>query len=34
MWTGELVQDGVYVTITTGVSRPAVLEAARSLRPA
>jgi hypothetical protein len=34
MWTADLVQDGVYVTITTGVSRAAVLEAARALRPA
>ena len=34
MWTGNLVRNGVYVTITTGVSRAAVLEAARALRPA
>jgi hypothetical protein len=34
VWTGSLVLDGVYVTITTGVSREAVLEAARALRPA
>jgi hypothetical protein len=34
MWTGYLVRNGVYVTITTGVSREAVLEAARALRPA
>jgi hypothetical protein len=33
-WTGDLVRDGVYVTITTGVSRAAVLEAARALGPA
>jgi hypothetical protein len=34
IWTGNLVQNGVYVTITTSVSRAAVLEAARALRPA
>ena len=34
MWTGNLVRNGIYVTITTGVSREAVLEAARALRPA
>jgi hypothetical protein len=34
IWTGNLVRNGVYVTITTGVSRAAVLEAARALRPA
>ncbi len=34
-WTGSLVKDGVYVTIETGVSMRAVLEAARALhRPA
>lgn len=34
VWTGMLVRNGIYVTITTGVSREAVLEAARALRPA
>jgi hypothetical protein len=34
VWTGSLVLNGVYVTITTGVSRAALLEAARALRPA
>jgi hypothetical protein len=34
VWTGNLVRNGVYVTITTGVSRAAVLEAARALRSA
>ena len=34
VWTGNLVRNGVYVTITTGVSRAVVLEAARALRPA
>ncbi|HSS80819.1 MAG TPA: hypothetical protein VLK24_06440 [Gaiellaceae bacterium] len=34
LWTGNLVVDGVYVTIETGVSRDALLTAARSLRPA
>ena len=33
-WTANLVMNGVYVTITTGVSREAVLDAVRSLRPA
>ena len=33
-WSGYVVEDGVYVTIRTGVSRAAVLEAARALRPA
>ena len=33
IWTGYLVRHGVYVTITTAVSRAAVLEAARALRP-
>jgi len=33
-WTGYLVRNGVYVTIETGVSRAALLEAARALRPA
>jgi hypothetical protein len=32
VWTGYLVVRGVYVTITTGVSRAALLEAARALR--
>jgi hypothetical protein len=34
IWTGYLVRSGVYVTIETGVSRAAALEAARALRPA
>jgi hypothetical protein len=34
IWTAYLVRHGVYVTITTGVSRAAVLEAARALKPA
>ena len=33
VWSGYLVEDGVYVTIQTVVSRAAVLEAARALRP-
>jgi hypothetical protein len=33
-WTGYLVRHGVYVSITTGVSRAAFFEAARALRPA
>lgn len=33
-WTADLVRDGIYVSIETGVSRAAVLEAARALRPA
>jgi hypothetical protein len=33
LWTGYLVVHGIYVTIETGVSRAAVLEAARALRP-
>jgi hypothetical protein len=33
-WTGNLVVDGVYVTIETGVSKAALLEAARALRRA
>jgi hypothetical protein len=33
-WTGHLVRRGVYVSITTGVSRAAFLQAARALRPA
>jgi hypothetical protein len=32
-WTADLVRNGVYVTIDSGVSRAAVLEAARALRP-
>jgi hypothetical protein len=31
LWTGDLVKDGVYVTIETGVSRSAVIAAARAL---
>ena len=34
IWTADLVSNGLYVTITSGVSRAAVLEAARALRPA
>ncbi len=34
LWSGYVVEDGVYVTIQTGVSRASVLEAARALRPA
>ena len=34
LWTGDLVVDGIFVTIETGVSRDALLAAARSLRPA
>jgi hypothetical protein len=34
IWTGHLVRHGVYVSITTGVSRAAALQAARALRPA
>ncbi len=34
VWSGYLVEDGVYVTIQTAVSRAAVLESARALRPA
>jgi hypothetical protein len=34
LWTGNLVVHGIYVSIDTGVSRAAVLEAARALRPA
>jgi hypothetical protein len=34
VWTGDIVRNGIYVTITTGVSREAALEAARALRPA
>jgi hypothetical protein len=33
-WTGNLVVDGVYVTIETGVSKEALLAAARALQPA
>jgi hypothetical protein len=33
-WTGYLVRHGVYVSITTGVSRAAFFQAARALRPA
>jgi hypothetical protein len=33
-WTGYLVRRGVYVSITTGVSRAAFFQAARALRPA
>ena len=33
LWSGYLVKNGVYVTIETAVSRRAVLEAARALRP-
>ena len=34
LWTGNVVVEGVYVTIQTGLGRAAVLEAARALRPA
>jgi hypothetical protein len=34
IWTAYLVRHGVFVTITTGVSRAAALEAARALKPA
>ena len=34
LWTGDLVVDGVYVTIQTGLSRHALLAAARALHPA
>jgi hypothetical protein len=34
IWTAYLIRHGVYVSITTAVSRAAVLEAARALRPA
>jgi hypothetical protein len=34
IWTAYLVVDKVYVSIESGVSRAAVLEAARALRPA
>jgi hypothetical protein len=34
IWTGYLVSRGVYVSIATGVSRAALFEAARALRPA
>lgn len=33
-WTGYLVRHGVYVSISTGVSRAAFFQAARALRPA
>jgi hypothetical protein len=33
-WTGQLVKDGVYVTIETSAGENAVLEVARALRPA
>jgi hypothetical protein len=33
-WTGYFVRNGVFVTITTGLSRAAALETARALRPA
>jgi hypothetical protein len=33
-WQGDLVVRGIYVSIETGVSRAALLEAARALRPA
>jgi hypothetical protein len=33
-WSGYLVRHGVYVSITTGVSRDALFRAARALRPA
>lgn len=32
IWTGYVIRDGVFVTITTAVSRAAVLEAARALK--
>jgi hypothetical protein len=34
LWTGNVVVDGVYLTIETGVSKDALLAAARALRPA
>jgi hypothetical protein len=34
IWTGYLIRHGVYVSIATGVSRAAALQAARALRPA
>jgi hypothetical protein len=34
LWIGQLVRKGTYVTIRTRISRAAVLEAARLLRPA
>jgi len=34
IWTGDLVVDGIYLSIQSGISRDAVLEAARALKPA
>jgi hypothetical protein len=34
IWTGKFVDRGIYVTVESGVSRAAVVEAARALQPA
>jgi hypothetical protein len=33
-WTGQLVKDGIYITIETGAGQDAVIEVARALHPA